>query len=327
VKLSHYLLGSFAAYYITGSFFGAITLTYAMRMVDLNQSRVYSWCWVLVSVACLKAGTVILGGLALALAIAGGYWPLVLYSLPFTYKALPFALPFIIPQLIVTYFYMRTSVRALKKKPEVQNSSIPPIHVLSLIYRLDINMRGQLWPELSYAVGPIVLLCALYSGNLLLAALAIFAVLLMVGCIPTLGRIPARAAYLLTMAIVLMASESYLLLPPKVALLFLVFQIFFILIHHEEVLIPIPFAEPAKRPSDAFKLPEDAPRGIIANLPYPTFTGYLSGVRGIPYHGGCMSLINYNLLKLDDPDGDGSHDFPLYPGVTHRYDRGKYVPV
>jgi len=327
IKLSHYLVGSFAAYCLTGSFFGAVILTYAMRMVDLNQSRIYSWCWLLVTLALLKVGSD-LSGVSLALAVAGGYWPLIFYALPFIhFKAIAIAALISIPQLIITWRYMHTSVRSLPKNPELKNGYIPPLHLLSLIYRLDINIGGQLWPELAYTVGPIVLILALIDINLYLLCLCILAIFIMVGYIPCFGRVPARASYMLTIALCLMASETFLGLNPNLQIFLTLAQSAFILICHEEVLIPLPFAEPAKRPSDTFKLPEDAPDGIISNLPYPTFTGLITGAKGIPYHGGCMSLKTYNLLDLDDPDGDGSHDFPNYPGVTHRYERGKYVPI
>lgn len=318
--LLHYFLASIFAYILFGNLFMAITLAYAMRAINLNQSIVYSWCWTLGAIATGNP-------LCLFLAVAGGYWPIVLFACPFVLMSMGLEALFVagllcLPQLIITLRYMKSSVRAKASYESRSLGSVHPILLLSYAWPMRLNHNGVLYPELSFGIGRIALLIALFAPISLYTAIALVGVYLMLGKYvkaPIIGRIPARASYMVTIALCFMANPIVSTMGYNLYVVLLLLQAWDIIHNHSPLILFEPFMEHASKPSHQYDiaitdfLKNRVGSYRVSGLLHPLFAGHISGIRGLGYCGGMMTLKNAKERGIRDMNGAGdAHDWFAY---------------
>lgn len=267
--LSHYLLGSILSYLMfrqwtgeIGAIFGALTLTYAGYCIKpQTPSFVYTICWV--------PGFFInspLQPLFLTMAILGGYWPILVYMAPLCLIFSPLncvlGLLTAFPQVIPFIKYWKRSVRS-GQKVDKKTGSIPWRKLKDLFWPTNsVGLtRGVHYPEVAMYMG----IAPFFTyGNLTIWHLLLgLGLLLTVGIIPPIQRIPARALYLITFSICFLIKE--------VPIYLLVFQSF-LLLQNSSIYPSFPFSQWWGRPSKVY--------------PKADYTGYLTNKKTNDYLGG-----------------------------------------
>ena len=298
----HYLLGSILSFILFSGWtspeialFGAITLTYAAYMLKIQPCIVYTINWI---PGILLGGGI--GSLSLGMAILGGYWPLLIYFIPFAglaylhwnYALWPFLLGFLIglPQIIPFLWYFPKSVRAKKTKNPGTFGKVPISRFLNLIWPDNQTkyINGVLSQEMALYIGLIPLIFALQSISLAWWSLLI-AGLGMIGLIPNIGRIPARWCHLFTFSLVWLAVDG----PTRSNLTDCVLWGLILLqaaslLRNRTYMSYWPFTEWWKRPSEWWGARPSLSNSIgrVPNLRFPYFTGYVNETRTLGYTGG-----------------------------------------
>lgn len=241
--LGHYLLASLIAYKVLG-LFGALTLIYAGYCIKpQTPSFVYTMCWM---PGMLIGGP--LGWISCAMAVTGGYWPILVYFLPvaaFLNPSCLIGLILALPQIIPFIKYYRASVRYgqtidrnFGKLPwwKLKDLFIPSNSVALV--------NGVHYPEAEMYMGIAILF--IFHPSFWHVPLAL-GILISIGLIPQVQRIPARSLYLVTLSVAFLASESYLSTP------LLIFQSL-LLLRNSEIYPSFPFSQwwdkPSKRLQD-----------------------------------------------------------------------------
>lgn len=265
--LAHFLLGSLFAYWLFGNLFSALTLTYAAYCIKPNTPCfVFSACWVPLA---LKGG--LLGMIGLSMALCGGYFPILVYIVPVIAFLQP--LSFLggcflaLPQLLPFIGYFRKSIR-MNAEPDVNFGKLPPFMLTGFFNptRFMGTVNGVHYPEVMMYMGIAPFL--IWKASWWWLGIAV-AVLICIGLLPSVQRIPARALYLLTFSIASLASHV-----PDI----LVVLQGFLLIGNSSIYPSFPFAQWWDRPS---KLYNKKPKSYN----WPFLTGYLKGERISEYQG------------------------------------------
>lgn len=265
--LAHYLLASMIAFQLflpygkTEALFGAITLTYSgFNIKPQTPSFVYTMCWI--------PGMLIpgwFGVLSCFMAITGGYWPILVYVLPMISFLNPMSLLGILTALIQIIPFMWYWPKSVRHKEKIDDSigRIPwwklkdffiPSNSVSLV-------NGVHYPEASMYLGLAGFL--ILNLNIWLLPL-VLGILVAVGLIPPVQRIPARSLYLVTLSAVFLALESH----PGISLTIL--QAYLLTVNAS--LYPsFPFSQWWQKPSLCY--------------PDSDYTGYLTSSKKHDYEG------------------------------------------
>lgn len=269
---SHYLLASFIAYNSLG-LFGAITLTYSAYCIKpQTPSFVFTACWI---PGMLIGGW--FGAFSCFMAIVGGYWPILVYVMPVMAVVNPWCLLGVIPallQIIPFSTYWNKSVRS-GEKVDRNFGKLPWWKLKDLVWPTNLVglTNGVHYPEVAMYVG----IAPLFIWHLSWWWIPLFCSLLIVlGILFSIQRIPSRAIYLLSFSIAFLASLNL----PEASYLYkslILFQAF-LLLRNSSIYPSFPFSQWWKRPSEMFKT---AP--LINCWPY--FTGYIQGKQIDTYRG------------------------------------------
>lgn len=268
--LSHFLLGSLLAYHLTHSLFFAITVAYSGYMIKPHTPpAVYTMMWI---PGCFIGGW--LGVLSLCMAVLGGYWPVLVYVLPVLAIVNPLCLLGLIPalpQIIPFLWYWPKSVRAVEKLDR-NIGKVPWWKFKDLIWPSDSVMptNGVNYWEMHMYMGIAPFLIWNWSWWWILLALT---VLIAIGIIPQIQRIPARVLYLLTFLISYFSILNSGL--QNLALLSLLNA--FLLLRNSEVLASFPLTQWWNKPSKLYSKP------ITDSWPF--FSGYLFNKKLRDYRG------------------------------------------
>lgn len=265
--LAHYLVASMIAFQLflpygeIEAVFGAITLTYAgFNIKPQTPSFVYTMCWI--------PGMLIGGWFGIFscfMAITGGYWPILVYVLPvavfMNQTCLWGLLPALI-QIIPFAWYWPKSIRFKQNIDKNQGKlyiwKLKDLFIPSNSVSLT---NGVHYPEVSMYLGLAGFL--IFHSSIWLLPL-VLGILVAVGLIPPVQRIPARSLYLVTLSAVFLALESH----PGIPLT--IFQAF-LLMRNSSLYPSFPFSQWWQKPSQCY--------------PDSDYTGYLTNSKKHDYEG------------------------------------------
>ena len=271
--LLHYLLSSFIAYKVMG-LFGALTLTYAGYCIKPNTpSFVYTMTWM---PGMLIGGW--FGAFSCFMAITGGYWPILVYFMPVAAIVNPWCLLGVIPalvQIIPFAWYWPKSVRA-KEKVDPKFGRLPWWKLKDLfIPSQSVGVtNGVHYPEVEMYMGIAVLFIWHVSWWWTVITMSM---LVAIGLLRPVQRIPARAVYLLILGIAMVC-----LLPQDIQLVMTVLQ-GWLLLRNSSIYPSFPFSQWWNKPSILY-----AKSAKAYNWPFNT--GYLQGKKTGDYYSGAFSL-------------------------------------
>ena len=305
---------------IFGNLLCAITVTYAMRFITSTQTVMITWCWIPFCIWMLNTGHPVIAAVGFYMAVSGGYWPLIIYSLPFILLAanmefLVCATLICLPQVVVTMLHMQKSVRQKATKKSKAIGSVPPWHFISYLFPLRLSLNGVPYPELSYGIGRIAFGLAVYSimttPDLLYLGLVGIGLFLAMGryvCAPVCLRVPARATWMVSIALCYLMKDILPSLEYHLYVILLLIQSWDILANHVDLVLYHPFMEKADKPSALFNTPLTrflwGLDGRVSNLPWPLASGHITGVRGLGYCGGSMLLDDAEYRGITNMNGD-----------------------
>lgn len=283
--LGHSLLASVIAYVMfrqscgeMASLFGAITLTYSAYMIKpQTPAFMYTACWM---------PGMLIGGwfsvISCGMAILGGYWPILVYFMPVAVILNPLCLLGVflgLPQIIPFLWYWPKSVRSGSNENTEYTLNDPKIGRLPIWKLKDLFIptedigptNGVHYPEVAMYMGIAVLFIWQVSYWWIPCILSI---LISIGCLSSIQRIPARVLYLLTISIAFLASSC----KEPFDMTFLVLQ-GLVLLSNSSIYPSFPFSQWWDRPSRLYASESDY-HG------YPHFSGYLNGIKVKDYVGG-----------------------------------------
>lgn len=275
----HFLLCSFFAYGLFGNLFAALTLAYAGYVIKPNTPTfVFTATWVPLA---LKG--VVLGALAFNMSLLGGYYPILVYVLPVVAVIAPYSLfgAFLAaPQLIPFLGYFKRSVR-MGEKVDKNFGRLPWYRLFDLINpsRFIGTVNGVHYPEVMMYMG----IAPFFIFHFSWWWLPLFCSLLIVlGMLPSIQRIPGRAIYLLSFSIAVLASQN-LQEASSLCKSLILFQAF-LLLRNSSIYPSFPFNQWWDKPS---KLYAKKPKSYN----WPFVTGYREGAR-ISDYAGAFRLAN-----------------------------------
>ena len=275
--LSHYLLASIIAYKLLG-LFGAITLTYAGYCIKpQTPSFVYTMCWM--------PGMFIDGWFGIfstAMAVLGGYWPILVYVIPVAGISHPVSLIGLVlglPQIIPFMWYWKRSVRN-GEKVDRDFGRLPWWKLKDLFWPTKSVglINGVHYPEGEMYMGCTVALSFL-SFQIGIYPFLGCIVLLLLGIIPPVQRIPMRAIYLLSILLTILACRNIYILDLKgVPITTVILLQAYLLLRNSNIYPSFPFSQWWKKPSELYAK-------FAYNGTWPNVTGYLRNVPISTYQG------------------------------------------
>ena len=213
--LCHYILGSWLSYTLFSrwcspevALFGAITLTYAGYCVKLQQPCIpYTMAWI---------PGIFLGGwfgvLSMAMALYGGYYPILVYLMPFVLYVHPaetvLGVLFALPQLIPFLWYFKRSVR-WEETVSADFGRVPFSLLSNLVLplRRRIHTNDVMFMETAMYMSLLPFLFIWYSTSRFWFVL-VFGLAVATGLIKPIQRIPARALYISTLAVTVLSTDG-----------------------------------------------------------------------------------------------------------------------
>ena len=213
--LSHFILGSSIAYYLflqwchpLVALFGAITLFYSGYCIKVQQPCiVYTMAWI--------PGIFLdgwFGVLSMTMTLLGGYYPILVYLIPFILivhtKTVLLGILLALPQIIPFLVYYLKSVR-LGEMVNQQYGKIPlkKLTELFLPIRKHQHTNGVFYMEMAMYMGFLPFLFMWESGSRFWIVL-IYGLSVCVGWLKPIQRIPARALYIVTLSITILAADG-----------------------------------------------------------------------------------------------------------------------
>ena len=273
--IAHFLLCSIFAYQLFGNLFGAITLAYAGYVIKPNTPTfVFSATWIPLA---LKGG--VLGAVGWSMSLFGGYYPILVYVLPLIALLQP--LSFIggcfmaSSQLLPFLGYFKRSVR-IGEKVDKSFGRISWWKLSDLInpIRSIGATNGVHYPEVMMYMGIApFLIWHLSWWNIPLS----ISILVCLGILDSVQRIPARSLYLLTLSVCFLAQDTNL------GILLLILQAF-LLLQNSSIYPSFPFSQWWDKPS---RLYSKKPKSYN----WPFITGYREGIK-ISHYVGAFKLSN-----------------------------------
>lgn len=279
--LGHYLVGSFVAYWMFSqwasplvSLFGAVTLTYSgYNIKPQTPASAFTCCWI---PGLFLGGHV--GVLSFGMLILSGYYPPLLYILPVAFLLHPediLGLFFGIPQLICFLWYWPRSIRA-GQLPDRKFGCLSFFKLLDLFIptKSVALTNGVHYPEVAMYMG----LAPLFIWHLSWWWLVIaYACAVLVGILPSVQRIPARAIYLLTFCLTVLACQVIEAFSHN-QILGIVFLQLALIFYNSSIYPSFPFSQWWDKPSRLYaKHP--------FNGTWPNVTGYLINKKISNYAG------------------------------------------
>ena len=271
--LGHYFIASLVAYKLLG-LFGAITLTYAAYCIKpQTPAAVFTLTWM--PAMFLPFPYSVLG---VYLSLSGGYWPILVYVLPIVAliapEALLIGLVLASPQLIAFMWYWKRSVRS-GQAVDREFGRLPLWKLKDLFWPTNsVSLtKGVHYPEVEMYMGIAPLFIFSFSWWWLPL---IVSLLISVGILPGIQRIPSRALYLLTLCIAALSAQG--LQQSHNGYIPLLLLHAFFLLKNCSIYPSFPFSQWWDKPSrlyQKFKNP-----GV-----WPHVTGYLQGARISTYRG------------------------------------------
>lgn len=264
--LAHYLLASFIAYQVMG-LFGALTLTYAGYCIKpQTPCFVFTMTWM---PGMLIGGP--FGWLSCAMAITGGYWPILVYFLPVAAIVNPSCLWGLIlaaPQIIAFAWYWPKSVRAGKIEDR-GFGRLPWWKLKDLFWPTDsvALVKGVHYPEAAMYMGIAILF--IWTASWWWIPL-VLSVLVCLGILNSVQHIPARSLHLLTISVCLLTQDYDLGIP-------LITLQAFLLLRNSSNYPSFPFSQWWNCPSKLYQRTHDGA--------WPHITGYLINKRISSYQG------------------------------------------
>lgn len=279
--LGHYLVGSYLAFVMfhqwaspVASLYGAILLTYSAYQIK-PQTPEYAFTMMWVPGILIKGW---IGKLSVGMALLGGYYPPLVYVLPFALLANPGAIWGIfigLPQLIPFLWYWKKSVRD-GQTVENQGGSIGFKELLSRLYLpwdSQIPSKGIHYPEFACYMSLLPFFFIRHWSWWLLPLA--YSVLVLLGVLPSIQRIPARALYLLTFSITCLAVQGVQAWHLSGAIIILQA---WLLCRNADIYPSSPFSQWWNRPSRLYAKRYD-------HTKWPFFTGYLWNGKTDGYRG------------------------------------------
>lgn len=282
-ELIHYLLCSFLSFHMFNQWyspeiaiFGAITLTYMAYSIKLmNPCIVYTVTWI--------PGMFIhghMGWISCGMALLGGYYPILVYIMPFAIYNNPICSVGILlglPQIVSMLWYWPKSVRH-KTKVSRKLGSVPAWRFLDLVMPGYIGqISGLFHPESIMFLGWIPLLFIPFAQSRAWIPCLLTLVISM-GLVRPLFRNPSRALYTFCFFLIWLSVNG--LHHSGLNIMLLVFLQGFCLLINASIYPMFPFTEKVRKPSYWFSRIN---RDLTA---YPYFTGYITGDEVKPYVGG-----------------------------------------
>ena len=272
----HYILSSILSYILflkwcdpLVALFGSITLTYSGYCIKIQQPCIaYTLAWI--------PGIFLdgwLGILSMSMTLLAGYYPMLIYLFPFILlihtKTVLLGILFALPQLIPFIWYFTKSVRW--NEPNVPKfGKVPPQKLIELVLPLRprIHTNSVMFMEMAIYMG-LAILFIWFSSSRFWYVLA-FGLAVSVSLIKPWQRIPARALYIVTLSLSVLATDGLqkLSLTSDILLIILLLQSF-LLLFNSDIYPCFPFTQWWTKPSQ--KLYD--------------VTGYITGRPNHPYQG------------------------------------------
>ena len=272
--LLHYLLGSILAFYMFRQWaspevalFGAIVLTYNGCSVKVQQPTIaYTLAWI---------PGVFIGGwvsvLSTVMVLLAGYYPVAVYvlplAIPFYWKEMSVGLLIGSIQWVPFLWYYKKSVR-WREQLDSRYGRVPVLKLADFFLPVlkHNHTNDTFFMEMAMYVGLIPLLFIWQSTSRIWVGLA-FGVAVLIGLIPSVQRIPARALYMVTFCIVWMACNGMSSLLNSQVLALTLIQAY-LLLRNSDIYPSFPFTQWWTKPSEKLQ----------------DITGYLNGDKK-EYHG------------------------------------------
>ena len=319
--LSHYFLCSFLSllalnqwFDIRTSLFGALTLTYMATNIKLhNPCIAYTVAWI--------PGMFIkgwFGGLSLGMALLSGYYPTLIYILPFALCFQPsiiFGFLIGLPQLIPFLFYYPNSIR-WKQKPDNTIGNVPAwrfSNLLGIKWDYPVKGLGHLETEMYLGLVPLFFI---FNLDWFWIPVLFFAFLAN-GKISPPFRNSCRFLYPMSIFLVLLSLRGSNIenMPLNQYYSILIIQIFCLWMNNRN-LYPMTYQELPIKPSKAFNTEltrylENNLKGHVSGLPFPLYAGYINNFKTCFYTGGMMSKETARVRGITNLNGQSAHDWFL----------------
>lgn len=280
--LIHYFISSALALFMFHqwygwdvSLYGAILITYfAYNIKPQTPEYIFTMAWV---PGMFLGGW--FGAVCFGLSLLGGYYPPLIYIIPcvlFLHPEVAFGLILGLPQIapFLWYYFHSTRFGQVFNKEEGRVSALRLVQ-LFMPWDSQVPAFGIHYPEVSLYMSILPVLFMWFSDSRAWIP-ALIALLICLGIIPCIQRIPGRAIYLLSFCIAWMATNglSHLALP----IIPIVFLQAYLLLQNSSIYPSTPFSQWWDRPSKLYSRPyhQDA---------WPFFTGYLWGGKTSGYKG------------------------------------------
>ena len=281
--LFHYLLGSYLAFTMFSQWvsvpvalFGAITLTYAGYCIKIQQPCIaYTLAWI--------PGIFIhgwLGVISVAMCFYAGYYPILVYLLPFLLlmhtKTVLLGALFALPQLIPFLWYYMKSVRWKVSAPSDKKfGRVPPSKLTELFLPTwpRTHTNGVMFMEMTMYIG-LLPLVFMWGSDSKFWYVLLYGLMTVVGLLPAVERIPARALYIVTLSVAVLATDGLNKLSlASTSLWAVTFLQSYLLLFNRDIYPCFPFSQWWSKPREI-------------DMDY---TGYLSG-KSIHAYSGAFSL-------------------------------------
>lgn|SRR3990167_3991585 len=304
VTFLHYFLSSLLAYRMFSlwaspsvSLFGAITMAYMAQAIRIQTScGVYTACWI---------PGMFIGGwwsaISVAMAILGGYLPILIYILPvaliFSPVYVSIGVLLAIPQIIPFLWYYPKSIRWNQNNKSTSGRF--PLWKLIDLFKgdwKDTKVSGTFYPETVVYCGFLIPFLALVSHSRMWIVMAVS---LAIASWKAPFRVPSRALYTFCFALVWTAVSGLSNLYLDQTFLYVLILIQSIcLLQNSDIYPHYPYSEIQHKPSYYFN---DNKHYKIKGFPY--FTGYFFENKTEGYTGGFSLKSTCEKLWVTDADG------------------------
>lgn len=305
--LIHHLLGSILAflmfrqwYPVMESLFGAVTLSFTSYNTKTNNPCIaYTMAWI--------PGMFIhgpIGILSVGMAILGGYYPILVYILPFSMiwnSQNIFGVLLGLPQIIPFLWYYPKSIRA-ESKVNQEFGKVSLSVLCDLIFPRTVGYKnGVLHSEYSLFFGILSPFLIFFSLSIWMVPF-ILSFLFMIGEFPVPFRVPARWAYVFVFSGTILATDGLFRLALLDSQLFILIVIQFLSLIRFKVIFPsFPFCQLQRPPLYHFS------RYKAGQFKFPFRTGYFFNEKTKGYCGGFSLKETFVRNNMRDPNGE-----PIY---------------
>ena len=311
VCLLHYFFGSVLSFFLfmkwfspEVALFGSLTVTYMASSIKLhNPCIMYTLAWL---PGCLMGGW--FGAFSFGMAILGGYWPTLIYFLPFICFLSPISLVGCViglPQIYHFARYYKDSIR-YKSKCDKRIGSVPWWRYLNLLgFEWHFPVRGLLYLESEMYLGLIPLFFMGWHG---LVTIGVY-IIVTSGMVSPPFRHSCRLLHTMGWAVTFFACQG---LTGNIGLLIAIQA--YCLWRNRDLYPMHPFSEHPVDIKTAFDNPltrylQRHSGELVSGLPFPLSTGYTHEFKTCGYTGGMMLKKMAKLRNVTNPNGESAHDW------------------